>query len=64
MRQLREELCAKDKALELARRTLERLSGEKAGLESAAAGTTGTAWEVAAVCARWMRAGRSGHKRS
>lgn len=38
MRQLREELGAKDKALELARRTVERLSGEKAGLESAAAG--------------------------
>ncbi len=38
VRQLREELGAKDKALELARRTIERLSGEKAGLESAAAG--------------------------
>ena len=38
VRQLREELGAKDKALELARRTVERLSGEKAGLESAAAG--------------------------
>ncbi|KAI7842691.1 hypothetical protein COHA_003622 [Chlorella ohadii] len=39
VRQLREELGAKDKGLELARRTIERLSSKKAGLESAAAGT-------------------------
>jgi dienelactone hydrolase len=44
VRALRQELEAREKALELARRTVERLTGEKGQLEAGAAGAQGWCW--------------------
>lgn len=52
VRALRQELEAREKALELARRTVERLTGEKGHLEAGAAGALG--WPLARLAAGWL----------